>query len=60
MQLVDPQVAKALAGLYAAQQCRQRPGEPYPSEADDGTECLEWPGHERCLIDHLSADGTTW
>jgi hypothetical protein len=56
----DPQTASIVAGLCAAQRCRQRPDDPYPSDVDDDTECLEWPGHELCEIDHRSANGTTW
>jgi hypothetical protein len=60
MRSFDPQVASAVAGLYAAQRCRQRPGEPYPSASDDDLGCLEWPGHEQCGIDHRDANGTLW
>lgn len=60
MRPYPPEVATALAGLYAAQKCRQRPPEPFPSELDDSAECLELQGHELCGLAHRSGNGTVW
>jgi hypothetical protein len=60
MPIPDPDVIEQLARSITAQTCDARLGIPYPREPDDDAQCLEWPGHERCDLDHRSANGTTW